>query len=66
MLTTLALCAPPVLERLAELPFFVLPFLPPLLYGGLVLAFERARLFRKLRTIYGMLRPSSADAGRSA
>ena len=62
-LTCLVLCAPPLLERLAELPYFVLPFLPPLLYAGLLLALERAQLFRKLRTVYGMLRASPADAG---
>jgi O-antigen/teichoic acid export membrane protein len=65
-LTSFALCAPPLLERLAELPYFVLPFLPPLLYAGLLLVFERTRLFRKLRTVYVMLRASSADAGTSA
>jgi PST family polysaccharide transporter len=65
-LTSFALCAPPLLERLAELPYFVLPFLPPLLYAGLLLVFERTRLFRKLRTVYDMLRASSADAGTSA
>ncbi|MBW2275504.1 MAG: oligosaccharide flippase family protein [Deltaproteobacteria bacterium] len=50
---------PPVAERLALLPFWLLPFLPPAVYAGLTLLAERTSLLRELRLLAGLLRAES-------
>jgi PST family polysaccharide transporter len=53
----------PFADAVIGLPFFVLPFLPPAVFGALVVAFERTAVLRKLQSLRQMLKPQTSEAG---
>jgi PST family polysaccharide transporter len=61
--TWIVLKVQPFADIVVDLPYFVLPFLPPLICGALVVALERTVLMRKLQSLRHMLKPQTSEAG---